>query len=104
MSSPALAELHHLRRLGFRHVPILDGDGALQLVYLARLWRGRREVVLVHSEHRARAYRIRPDAGRRQPAARRPGRDRAPDPACRRGERGARAAVRTNQLTIRSGR
>jgi hypothetical protein len=60
MSSPALAELHHLRRLGFRHVPILDGDGALQLVYLARLWRGWREVVLVHSEHRAHAYRIRP--------------------------------------------
>jgi hypothetical protein len=67
MSSPALAELQHLRRLGFHDEPILAEDGTVDVVYFARRRRGWREVVLVYGEHRARAYRIRPRAGADNP-------------------------------------
>jgi len=59
VTSPALAELHHLRRLGFHDEPILGDHGEVEVVYFTRRWQGWREVVLVYSEHEARAYRVR---------------------------------------------
>lgn len=60
MTSPALAQLRYLRRLGFGYQPILDATGALDVAYYTRTWNDRLEVVLVYSESRARAYRLRP--------------------------------------------
>jgi hypothetical protein len=69
MTSPARAKLHHLRRLGFGREPILDASGGLAFGYYARGWRGWREVVVVHSEQRAHAYRYRPAAVTDDPLA-----------------------------------
>lgn len=59
MITPALAELHRLRRLGFRSEPILGEDGGVEVVCYMREHRNsrEREVVLVYSENEARAYR-----------------------------------------------
>ena len=61
MTSPAISELRRLLRYGFHREPILDQDGNLEVLIFSRDWKSWHEVVLVYSEHQARAYRTRID-------------------------------------------
>lgn len=60
MTSPALTQLRHLRRLGFDYEPVLDATGRLDFAYFSRTVHGRLEAVLVRGEHDALGYRCRP--------------------------------------------
>ncbi|MGH3586542.1 MAG: hypothetical protein ACRDQ0_09485 [Pseudonocardia sp.] len=67
MRSPAEVKLEHLRRVGFHVDPVLDEAGQLAFAYYTRTWRGWREVVIVHNEQEAHAYRYRPSADTADP-------------------------------------
>jgi hypothetical protein len=55
--NPAVEQLRRLCRFGFTGERLFNQDGHLDLVLYSRDFRGVREVVLVHSEHQALAYR-----------------------------------------------
>ncbi|MGH3888123.1 MAG: hypothetical protein ACRDSZ_16435 [Pseudonocardiaceae bacterium] len=57
--NPAIEQLRRLYRFGFTGERLFNQDGRLELVHYTRHFRGVREVVLVHSEHKALAYRTR---------------------------------------------
>ncbi len=81
MTSPAIEACRRLGRLGFRREPILDEDGALDVLLFVRDWQGWREVVLVYSEREARAYRTRIDTASDNPLYVAPGTAEALFPA-----------------------
>ncbi len=57
--NPAIEQLRRLCRLGFNGERLFNQDGHLDLVHYTRDFRGVREVVLVHNERKALAYRTR---------------------------------------------